>query len=41
MEHARKSDIIVSAIGHGDFDILIHKIRSLYDKILKYMEFKT
>ena len=31
MEYARKSDIIVLASGDGDFDILIHKIRSLYD----------
>ena len=31
MEYARKSDIIVLASGDGDFDILIHKIRSLYN----------
>ena len=31
MEYARKSDIIVLASGDGDFDILIHKIKSLYN----------
>ena len=31
MEYARKSDIIVLASGDGDFEILIHKIRSLYN----------
>ena len=31
MEYARKSDIVVLASGDGDFDILIQKIRSLYN----------
>ena len=31
MEYARKSDVIVLASGDGDFDILIHKIMSLYN----------
>ena len=31
IEYARRSDIIVLASGDSDFDILIHKIRSLYD----------
>jgi len=31
MEYASKSDIIVLASGDGDFDILISRIRTLYD----------
>ena len=31
MEYASKSDIIVLASGDGDFDILIRRIRSLYN----------
>ena len=31
MEYASKSDIIVLASGDGDFDILIQKIRALYN----------
>ena len=31
MEYANKSDIIVLASGDGDFDILIKKIRTLYN----------
>ena len=31
MEHASKSDIIVLASGDGDFDILITRIRELYN----------
>tara|TARA_B100000029_G_C17299185_1_gene859973 strand:+ start:272 stop:748 length:477 start_codon:yes stop_codon:yes gene_type:complete len=31
MEYANKSDIIVLASGDGDFDILIQKIRALYN----------
>ena len=31
MEYANKSDVIVLASGDGDFDILIKKIRTLYN----------
>ena len=31
MEYARKSDIIVLASGDGDFEILISRIRTLYN----------
>ena len=31
MEYASKSDIIVLASGDGDFDILIRKIRNMYN----------
>ena len=31
MEHASKSDIIVLASGDGDFDVLITRIRELYN----------
>ncbi len=31
MEYASKSDIVVLASGDGDFDVLIRKIRSLYN----------
>ena len=31
MEYSSKSDIIVLASGDGDFDVLIQKIRALYD----------
>ena len=31
MEYAERSDIVVLASGDGDFDILIKKIRSLYN----------
>ena len=31
MEYAQESDIIVLASGDGDFDILIQKIRALYN----------
>ena len=31
MENASKSDIIVLASGDGDFDILINRIRTLYN----------
>ena len=31
MEYANQSDVIVLASGDGDFDILIQKIRSLYN----------
>ncbi len=31
MEYASESDVIVLASGDGDFDMLIHRIRKLYD----------
>ena len=31
MEYANQSDVIVLASGDGDFDILIKKIRTLYN----------
>ena len=31
MEYASRSDIIVLASGDGDFDILINRIRALYN----------
>ena len=33
MENADKADIIVLASGDGDFDILIKRIRDLYDNV--------
>ncbi len=31
MENASKSDVIVLASGDGDFDVLIHRIRKIYN----------
>ena len=31
MEYAKKSDVIVLASGDGDFDLLIKKIRNIYN----------
>jgi uncharacterized LabA/DUF88 family protein len=31
MEYASKSDVIVLASGDGDFDILISKVKTLYN----------
>ena len=35
MEHARDADIIVLASGDGDFDLLVHKVRVDYGKVVE------
>ena len=31
MEYAEKSDVIVLASGDGDFDLLVQKVRNIFD----------